>query len=75
MDPMARTDTTTTYAVKVSGVWLDPRTKAAEPHTETYNVAARRPASAEVAGVQLFTAAASRRFCRTGDCYAEAMSP
>jgi hypothetical protein len=70
----ARAMQTMTYTVNVSGDWTDPRTKLSSPRTETYRVLARRPADAQMAAAQLFTAAAALERCTAnGTCRAEAM--
>jgi hypothetical protein len=51
------------FRVEVSGVWRDLALQTDEPHSQVFNVAAPGPASAGVAGVQLFGGEAARRRC------------
>jgi hypothetical protein len=51
------------YRVEVSGTWRNLALSTEEPATEVYHVAAPGPASAEVAGRQLFGRAAAGRRC------------
>ena len=74
MDPLAQARSAT-YDVKVSGFWVDLRTKAHTQRTETFRVQACTPRAAQVAGEQLFTAAAAaQRSQRSGRCHAVAQA-
>jgi hypothetical protein len=52
-----------TFLVEVTGSWTDPRTRTESARTETFRVAALGPRAAEVAGFQLFGAAAAQHRC------------
>jgi hypothetical protein len=51
------------FRVEVSGIWRDLALSTEEPATEVYLVAAPGPASAQIAGMQLFGRAAAGRRC------------
>jgi hypothetical protein len=51
------------FRVEVTGVWRDLALQTEQPHSQVFNVAAPGPASARVAGLQLFGGEAARRHC------------
>ena len=51
------------FRVEVTGVWRDLALRTDAPHSQVFTIAAPGPASAQVAGVQLFGGEAARRRC------------
>ena len=51
------------FRVEVTGMWRDLALLTEEPHSQVFLVAANGPASAQMAGVQLFGGEAGRRRC------------
>jgi hypothetical protein len=52
------------FRVEVTGMWRDLALQTDEPVSQVFTVAAPGPASAQVAGVQLFGGEAGRRRCQ-----------